>query len=362
MGASRGKIEFFMGLVISTFPFLIFIHLFFSSELNYIEILGWKYKHGFRTNDTYIWFLINAFLPLFFNSIFFLITYQKWRYFLLPIIYVNLGLFTSYFFPEIQIIEFLMSWTAIVYGLAYLLLLFGLSKLSNAYRVKAISIDFKTLFNESAFGYFQLFNTKIKEILESKSDNGLKNYTYKVYYLLELSKEREKKINIRNLETEKFKITDLVMGVVLLLIGSLYIIYTFFPKQKELVVAGMEISAFGFLDIYSLAWYMGQKVAMIILLAIWFLSNAHWWRWALFSPLALYSYQFWDIFSYNPSLEEWGNFIVLPLTLITLTIIVVMGQLVIKQDRLMVYKKKLEALLENNINKLSKTSNDLKNS
>ena len=124
----------------------------------------------------------------------------------------------------------------------------------------------------------------------------------------------------------------------------------------------LQLTFFEILDFLLLGLYIGQKVAMIILLAIWFLSNAHWWRWALFSPLALYSYQFWDIFSYNPSLEEWGNFIVLPLTLITLTIIVVMGQLVIKQDRLMVYKKKLEALLENNINKLSKTSNDLKNS
>lgn len=358
MRASRGKIEFLLGLAISTFPFLIFLHLLFSTELNYIEIFGWKYTHGFRTNDTFIWFLINSFLPLLFNSLFFLTTHQKWRYFLLPIIYVNLGIFVSYFFPETQILEFIISRVAFSFGLVYMLMLSYLNKLFKPYRIQAIKIDFKTLFNESVFGYFHLFNSKIKKTLEEESNSGLKNYTYKVYYLLELSKEREKKINIRNLKLDKFKISDLFVGISLLTIGSLYIDYIFFPKQKELVIAGMEITAFGFLNIHSMVWYMGQKVAMILLLTVWFLSSAHWWRWSVISPLALYCYQFWDIFSYNPNLEEWGNFIVLPLTLTTLILIICMGQLAIKQDKLLIYRRKLETLLEANINKLSKTSND----
>ncbi|MBC2840617.1 hypothetical protein [Robiginitalea sp. SC105] len=352
-------LELTLAIVITISPFVIFTHLFFSPTQDYLTFFESRYFHGFSNNQKYIWLLLNSFCPLLLNSLFFICTYQKWRFFILPIIALNFGSFLFYFYQDVRLVSFVLSKETIIPAIILLSVLIIIDRrLISNYRRSIFKVELNVVIKELLSGNFRLFISKSNEIINSNSKKSLKNFTCKVYHLIQISDQKAELIKREERHIkENFLCSDLITGFLILAIGSLYLIYDLFPRSSSLEFAGFNLPTFGFRDIQSLIWYSGQKLAMISLLSLWFISSMHWWRWSLMSPIALYSYQFWDIFSVSSVVEEGGNLIVLPMTCITLIMIVCLGTTIRNYVRVLNYRNQLRQIMERNIRLLSNGSN-----
>ncbi|WP_445382241.1 hypothetical protein [Robiginitalea sp. IMCC43444] len=93
---------------------------------------------------------------------------------------------------------------------------------------------------------------------------------------------------------------------------------------------------------------------MIIVLAVWFVSNPHWWRYALLSPLVLYVYQFWETFQGLETVEDYENVRVFPLVFLTISFIMLLSKVIRRRSRTLDYQIHLQAELDKGIEVLSR--------
>jgi len=106
------------------------------------------------------------------------------------------------------------------------------------------------------------------------------------------------KTKSKSYEYSKWKnILDVLICTLLVLMIPIY--YTFIlvpPEVQTYTLFGINIGTHGFQDVNIFVWYVGLKICIIIPLCIWFITCGQWWRYAIISPIVLFTYQLWGAY------------------------------------------------------------------
>ncbi len=83
---SKYYIDGFIATLILVLPFFIYGHLLFSSYESELILFNYSFSHWLENNETFIWFILNDFVPLSLLLLMFFTTLKKWKYFLIPLL------------------------------------------------------------------------------------------------------------------------------------------------------------------------------------------------------------------------------------------------------------------------------------
>jgi hypothetical protein len=77
----------------------------------------------------------------------------------------------------------------------------------------------------------------------------------------------------------------------------LYKIYDYFPINEDGTISlfGMIIGANGFEDASTFIWFLASKIVPLYLLLFWFLTSRDWWYHIILIPIAMYSFQLFEV-------------------------------------------------------------------
>ncbi|WP_027075921.1 hypothetical protein [Maribacter antarcticus] len=77
----------------------------------------------------------------------------------------------------------------------------------------------------------------------------------------------------------------------------LYKIYDYFPINEDGTTSffGMVVGANGFEDASTFIWFLASKIVPLYLLLFWFLTSRDWWYHIILIPIAMYSFQLFEV-------------------------------------------------------------------
>ena len=114
----------------------------------------------------------------------------------------------------------------------------------------------------------------------------------------------------------QYKTRDLYIIVCLIIIPFLVYLENLVPETKSWNILGININSVHFGDVNFMAWIMFTKLSIISLLVVWYLTNIHWWRYAIFIPVVIEIYKLVSILDDNfKHIDELEYLVTLPVTL-----------------------------------------------
>ncbi|MGF1557585.1 MAG: hypothetical protein ACFCUL_00670 [Flavobacteriaceae bacterium] len=77
----------------------------------------------------------------------------------------------------------------------------------------------------------------------------------------------------------------------------LYKLYDYLPDNPEATISifGLVIDNNGFRDISTYAWFMMSKIVPLYLMIFWFMTSKNWWYHIILIPIAMYSFQVFEV-------------------------------------------------------------------
>jgi len=97
----------------------------------------------------------------------------------------------------------------------------------------------------------------------------------------------------------------IIEGFVALLIAItpiLFYFYKYIPSETQSwFFLGIEFTSNGFPSIGDAFYYYFKKIVPLLLLIIWFVTSKHWWYHAILIPIAMYSFQLYNVLTYDSS-------------------------------------------------------------
>ncbi|MBT8264009.1 MAG: hypothetical protein KJN75_01600, partial [Muriicola sp.] len=120
----------------------------------------------------------------------------------------------------------------------------------------------------------------------------------------------------------------------------------------EIEFLGTKITNNGFNDVNIFIWFVSRKLIVVIFLSLWFITCHHWWKYAIISPLLLFTYQFWEAFQNVESLDAIGNAKVFPLVLLSVLLVIITSRLVKYQTSLLEFYESINTEVDQIIEEL----------
>ena len=70
-----------------------------------------------------------------------------------------------------------------------------------------------------------------------------------------------------------------------------------------------------------------MKFCVLVIVFLWFISSASWWRYSLLSPIIIYVYQIWETHQDTQYLDSYGNLNAFPAILSVILILILISNL-----------------------------------
>jgi hypothetical protein len=116
---------------------------------------------------------------------------------------------------------------------------------------------------------------------------------------------------------------------VLVLIPGIYYLHLFLPEgETQSSLFGIPINSHGFQDTSIFMWFICQKICILIPLSIWFIVSRTWWKYAILSPIILYTFQIWQTFQEVNNVDESESIKALPFIFIVVITLIVLSSFV----------------------------------
>ncbi|MCJ7466070.1 MAG: hypothetical protein MUO53_05170 [Maribacter sp.] len=116
---------------------------------------------------------------------------------------------------------------------------------------------------------------------------------------------------------------------VFLFIPVIYYLQLFLPEgETQSRFFGIPIKSYGFPDTSIFIWFICQKICILIPLCIWFIVSRTWWKYAILSPIILYTFQIWQTFQEVNIVDESENLKALPFMLIVVITLITLSTFV----------------------------------
>ncbi|MEZ2414203.1 hypothetical protein ACA086_04510 [Muriicola sp. E247] len=322
-----------IALLIILSPMLVYLHLLFNGKTENFEILGIKIHNWLNNNEIFFWMLLNDIVPLVLLLAFFFTTLNKWRYLLLV-------LTTAYFMSILYTLdvfqtfaESVFSFKALVCIIIFVLLqLFIDLKTPDIVNGKYLEFGFLDACKNIKSANYRVLKRKIVTTKRSRSSDSLDVYLKKVFYLFSFLEEQANQLIDKKYEHEKNRrknnLNSVFVCLFILMIFLWFMPYLLPSGVTTIEIFSFEIHSHGFNDVMTLVWFASRKLIVVLFLSIWFIDSPYWWRYAILSPLFLFSYQFWETFQETSILDSFSNLRVLPLVLLNIVIVLMISKLV----------------------------------
>lgn len=86
-------------------------------------------------------------------------------------------------------------------------------------------------------------------------------------------------------------LTGSIISLILFLTIPLFYSYQLVPDKQEVDFYFFTYKSLYYQSIYALAWALVQKLIIILIIFIWYITNENWWRYALGAPALMFIYQ-----------------------------------------------------------------------
>ena len=324
--ARKYNIDVFIAALILILPFLIYTHLLFSKYESELIIFNYSIKHWLFNNETFIWIFLNDVVPFVLLLMMFFTTRNNWKLFLLPMLisYFSSILLTLNVFVTLK--ESLSSIDAIVIDVILILVVLAFDRyIADSYRKRSIHVNLKFLLRRECKISIKLIRSRLISLHDEKCNLSIKHYFKKLYYFLLVLDKNLKGIyySMNKVRSKNKSNIDLVLILIIILMSFVWYAPYLLPKKlMYMEILGFTIETNGFVDVRTFIWFVTRKFIVIIFLSIWFITSGHWWKYAIFSPLIIFSYQFWEAFQDVNVLEAMGNIKVFPLVLINILLLI----------------------------------------
>lgn len=318
------RVDIVSGVLVTLIPFLVYSHLFFDASTNKATFLGFSFQTHFASLKTYAWYLSIKIIPLILVITWYFTERRWYKHFILSPIFLFIYTFLNHHQFGVDTFFVAISWVNLFTVILFLLILFIINQL---YFRKLRDIEFHSSLMVLARGKLKYANiSKIVRSLINREDdvNAITKYS-KMAYITSIIKKILNTYYYRKVnENSRTKVPQTVIPVLLLLIPFLFHIFHLAPKNIDsILLFGRELDAKGFYDFHSMAWYVSLKLSVILPLAIWYFSTNEWWKYAIISPLFLFSFQLWEgIFMSHNVADESGYIQAIPLCIGIIFIIV----------------------------------------
>jgi hypothetical protein len=101
----------------------------------------------------------------------------------------------------------------------------------------------------------------------------------------------------------------------------LYKVYDYFPYDTngDVSLLGLTIGNHGFPSTQTFLWFLTSKIVPLYLLIFWFLTSRDWWYHIIIIPIAMYAFQFFEVFYDSDDYIDTDNiWWLIPICLITI--------------------------------------------
>lgn len=314
--SKRYSKELFLALFIFFLPFLIFIHVLFKDgESQTLNIFGFSFHHGYYGSNIYIWILLGSVIPLTLLLVWFFVTRYKWKYLIFLPMSIFMRTVTKMMFGgllkeyDIHVSIPIMIWMGILIVLD--IVFFKKDK-------KRILLEntFEHYLNLKSKFFYNTLNQKLYGIRNKKKERGFSYYLKNIYYIKTLLNNRQIKHGFSKLSSFKLQNKTIHWYVCISLIGVYFFYRLHYLMEKgvmELDLGFWVMGSYGFIDYHIFFWFFSRKLAILLSLCVWYSISRNWWKYAMLSPIFLYTYQIWEMLQGTKAIEEWGNIRVLPI-------------------------------------------------
>lgn len=108
-------------------------------------------------------------------------------------------------------------------------------------------------------------------------------------------------------------------GIIVFIIACtpfIYYAYESFPANSQVWETSFFSFTTKFPSVYQYAWILTGKIIPVLLLLIWFFTCKHWWHWILLVPLAMYTFQLFNILKQNFNVDEVEIIYIIPIMMV----------------------------------------------
>ncbi len=103
-----------------------------------------------------------------------------------------------------------------------------------------------------------------------------------------------------------------------------YKLYDYLPEDPEATISflGFVIDNHGFADVSTFMWFLMSKIVPLYLLIFWFLTSKNWWYHIILLPIAMYSFQIFEVlFTYDKEIDTENLLWLLPVCMVVVPIV-----------------------------------------
>ena len=352
------KSDALIAITIAVLPFLGYFHLLFSDELNTISLFGWEYSHIFPSNTLLIWYLLKDIISFTLLLIWFFTLSIKWKYFLVPlfILYINdilENLFEPYgkysFYPfyfehyPITIKILIMSF---IIGSIYFIDI----NYFKHYRRQLLEISIKSILSTNIKNANNIYNEKLQSLIERRESLTKTSYLKKIYNAKLILEDRLQMYSGTSRVEDNNNKEKLNLLVIVLLVFTtlLWFIHYLIPEYQQVLDLGIvQVNNNGFESVRIFLWFLLQKLIILIPMTLWFLTCQQWWKYAILSPIILYSYQFWEATQDVSFLDEAGNISAFPAIFCVVLFLLVISKAIKYRVQILIMYEQLTEEIDN---------------
>lgn len=356
------RLDMVIALIIFIIPFFAYWHLYFSDVTSEFKIFGNNYPHIFASNRTFIWYFFRNSIPVVLLVIWFFTTSRNWKYLLLPMIIVYVKSILTYF-PDIPTqavdVKLLDFYNRNFIDLLVITLFIGLillfdNFLFKAFRKQVLEISFDSIFFDNLKNKTKTYQLFIDKIRSNKNRYSSINYLYRIVnikLLVELWLSKNFIFKIRNTSNQKITKNDFLAILMFCLVLLLWYSHHLIPEHLEEFTLGfISIDSNGFDNIRTYIWFLTRKLIVIIPMLTWYIICTSWWRFAILSPLVIYSYQLWEATQDVQYLDAAGNIKSFPIIVLVVIILIMVSKIIkYRVDLLVLYEtlvKEIDVIIE----------------
>ena len=331
--------EVLLASAIVVIPFTIYFHTFFDDTTNGVVIFGFTIENSAILSQWNIYFvqvrLINIILLLFW----YYTSHHWWKKFIL----IPVGVYL-YFMYEYRLSYYGLDYSTNVY--ISILTSIGLIFLF-AYINSIVNSENSSIKN----GFQQLKTTNEFDLKKLKRFYfDLESHVSRMYFvknsfekkeallgLFHLKHVLENNIYKKRINQEGDRFYDLIIISLLIFTAILLTVNRLIPSDVQYLNLGfVNITNNGFYGVSDNIWFCAHKICSIIPLIIWFVTSSSWWRYALISPIIVFSYQLYAVmFETSSSLDETEYIEALPFVIVLVLALVFLSKLIKYQSKIM---------------------------
>ena len=353
--------DLLIAITISVLPFLGYTHLLFSTELKAILLFGIEYSHIFFSNSTFVWYLFKSIIPFALLLIWFTTISFRWKYLIVPLIILYLNNIMDNLFDSFRKYPFYLNYyenhtlaiKVLIISSTIITIFFCDFYYFKSYRKRLLEISFESLMSRNIKKLNITYRQNLEYLIVNRNKIDSTSYLQKIYNAqLILENRLKKNFNTTVSQMNKSEIRiNLLVSSTLLLTTLFWFIHYLIPEEQVWDLGIIQVHNNGFLNVRIFVWFLLQKLIILIPLVLWFITCQHWWKYAILSPIILYSFQFWEATQDVSSLDAAGNIKAFPaIFCVVLLLLMISKAIKYRVEILMMYEhltEEIEDLLKN---------------